>query len=184
VRANNARDYLEFLERAYPALHRHLLETLPRDVLLTIQTTLRTDWIPVDLDGQYVEAIVSYLGAEGTKAACRRFLSECLVQSPMLRAMFDGAVRLFGVSVGGFLRVLPSAFAQSYKDAFVISLERTDSEGLLVFDDIAPEVLRFPAYATHWEGILLGIYDLAHTTPRLSFQLSRAERRIKARFRW
>jgi hypothetical protein len=149
-----------------------------------MQTALRTDWIPVELDGQFVEAVVAFLGPDGTKTACRRFLVESLVKSPMMREMFDGAVRLFGVTASGFLKVLPHAFGLSYRDAFTISFDRGDDGGLLVFDDIAPELLRFPAYPVHWEGIFLGVYDLARSPPRLDFELERTERRMRARFRW
>jgi hypothetical protein len=184
VRANNARDYLEFFQRAYPALYRHLRETLPAEVLERIEQGVRTDWIPVEIDGLYVDAVLHYLGPEGTKAACRRFVVETLVKSPMMRGLFDGVVRVFGVSVGSLLRVVPSGFGQSYQDAFEIEVTRGEREVLLVFDDIAPELLRFPAYAVIWEGIFLAVYDLAHVPPQLDFKLSRAQRRMEARFRW
>jgi hypothetical protein len=184
VRVNNARDYLDFFERDNPALYRHLLTTLPPVVIAGMRSNVRTDWIPVEQDGQYVDAVLAFLGPDGTKAASRKFLVESLVKSPMMRGMFDGAVRIFGVSVGGFLRLLPHALAQSYRDSFTISLERGDKQGLLVFDDIAPELLRFSAYPVIWEGIFLGLYDLAHAKPQLDFALDRVERRMRARFHW
>jgi hypothetical protein len=184
VRANNARDYFDFFERAYPALHRHLKETLPPEVLERIEKGLRTDWIPVTLDVQFVDAVVAYLGVEGTKKACRRFVVEALVKSPMMRELFDGVVRLFGVSIGGFLRIVPPALGQSYQDSMTLIVERGKQDTLVIFDDIAPELLRSPSYGIIWEGIFLGLYDLAKVPPQLDFKISRAQRRMEARFRW
>ncbi len=184
VRASNARDFFEFFERSNPPLHAHLKVTLPAEVFDRMHKGVRTDWIPVELDGQLVDAVLKYLGAEGLKRAARRFLSESLVKSPMMRGMFEGVVRLFGVSVGGFLRVVPPALAQSYQECFTVTIERGEREALVTFDDIAPEILRFPAYGVIWEGIFLGIYDLANQAPDLDFKLSRTQRKLEARLRW
>ena len=58
-----------------------------------------------------------------------------------------------------------------------MTVERGDGSGRVVFEDIAPEVLRFRAYPIIWEGLFLGVYDLAHKKPQLDFKLLRGERR-------
>ncbi len=144
---------------------------------------VRTEWIDVEIDAQYVDAILRHLGPEGTKTMARRFLVQSLVKSPMMHGLFNGVRRVFGISVGAFLRVLPSGLQQSYRDAFEMQLERGDREARLIFDDIAPEVLR-AAYPVLWEGIFLGVYNLASAEPRLDYRISRASRRVEAQFRW
>jgi hypothetical protein len=184
VRVSNARDSFDFLARAYPAVHRHLEATLPAEVLDRMKLAPRTDWIPVELDGQYLDTVHAFMGYEPMKAAYRRFVTESLVRSPTMRGFFDGVVRVFGVGVGAFLRVLPSGLKQSYRDAFTLEMERGDREALVVFDDIAPEVLRFAGYGVVWEAVFLGLYDLAHAEPRLDYKLRRGFRRMEARFRY
>jgi hypothetical protein len=183
VRTSNARDSFEFYRTANPELYAHLRATLPVEVLDRIEKGVRTGWIPVELDAQYVDATLRHLGPDETKALHRAFLVQSLVRSPMMSHLFNGVRRVFGVSVGGFLRVLPSGFAQSYQDAFELQLERGDREAVLVFDDVAPEVLR-AAYPVIWEGIFLGVYDLAGAAPQLDFRILRGARRVEARFRW
>jgi hypothetical protein len=183
VRTSNARDSFEFCRTANPELYGHLKTTLPAEVLDRIEKDVRTGWIPVELDAQYVDAVLRYLGPEETKALFRAFLVQSLVRSPMMSGLFHGVRRVFGVSVGAFLRVVPGGFAQSYQEAFTLQLERGDREAVLVFDDIAPEVLR-AAYPVIWEGIFLGVYDLARATPQLDFRVLRGARRVEARFRW
>jgi len=184
MRTSNARDYLEFLSRAYPEAHRHVKATVPAAILDRIERGVRTDWIPVELDGQYVDAVLGFLGPGAMRTCSREFVVQSLVRSPMMHGLFDGVRRLFGLSVGSLLRVLPSGLQQSYQDAFTVTVERGEKQALVVFDDIAPEVLRFGAYPLLWEGILLGLYDLARVEPRLDFKLLRGSRRMEARLRW
>jgi hypothetical protein len=184
VRTSNAKDYLDFLARFHPAVHRHVKVTVPQEILDLIENGVRTDWIPVELDGQYVDAVFKFMGHDAMKAASRQFLAQTLIKSPMMRSLFDGALRVFGVNAGSLLKVLPSGFRQSYQDAFELRIDRGDREALVAFEDIAPELLHFPAYAVIWEGLFLGIYDLAKAEPQLEFKVLRGARRVEARFRW
>jgi hypothetical protein len=184
MRTSNARDFLEFLGRAYPEVHRQVRDTLPRPILDRIEQGVRTDWIPVELDGQYVDMVLGILGPAGMRTCSREFVVQSLVRSPMMHGLFDGVRRVFGLSVGSLVRVLPRGLQQSYQDAFTVEVERSDQQAVVVFEDIAPEVLRFGAYPLLWEGIFLGLYDLARAPPRLDFKLLRGARRVEARVRW
>jgi len=184
MRASNVRDMFRFLERNYPAVGRQLRDRLPANVLDRIDHAARTDWIPVELDGQNVDEVLSAMGPEGMRDAYRRFARESLVSSPTVRSIVDGVVRVFGVSVGTLLRALPGGMRQSYRDAFTLEIQHGQHKALVILDDIAPEVLRFQGYPLVWEGVFLGIYDLAHAAPQLDFKLVRGARRAEARFRW
>jgi hypothetical protein len=184
VAAKNASEFFEFAEHAYPALHRHLARTLSADTLRRITSGSSTEWIPVELDAPYVGGVLQFLGPAETKKAYRRFMAEALIQSPTVRTMFDRASRLFEVSVGAFLRVVPFGMEMSYRDAFTLSVDRKGREAVVTWSDIAPAVLSIPTYPLIWEGILLGLYDLAHTAPQLVFELDPAARRADARLRW
>lgn len=184
TRASNAKDYLLFLERSYPKVGEHLRANVPAEVMRRIEEGLRTDWIPIALDGQYVDAVLAFMGPDVMRAASRKFLVESLTKSPTMRSLFEGVVNVFGVSVGGLLRIFPAAFQQSYRDAFTLKLERGDREALAAFSDVAPEVLEFGAYVVIWEGLFLGIYDLARTPPQLELTVLKAQRRVEVRFKW
>jgi hypothetical protein len=184
TRASNARDFFDFLRRGYPSVHAHLRATLSPALLERIEEGVRTDWIPIDIDGPYVDAVLAYMGTDALKTASRHFVSQSLVRSPAIRSLFEGVLAVFGVNVGGFLRVLPAGFRQSYRDAFTLTVERAERDALVVFADIAPEVLRFEAYPVIWEGLFLGLYDLARTPPKLEFTLLRSAARVEARFKW
>src|SRR5436189_167381 len=57
MRVSNANDFFHFLGRQYPAAQEHLVATLPPEVLAPIRGALRTDWIPVELDGIAAEGL-------------------------------------------------------------------------------------------------------------------------------
>lgn len=174
----------QFLERHYPDVVVQLRRNLPAEVLEAIEQAARTDWIPVELDGQYVDGVLAALGPDGMRAAYRRFTREALVRSSTVRTIIEGALRIFGVSIGTLLRTLPAGMRQSYRDAFELSVQRGEQEALVVFDDIAPEVLRWKGYPLVWEAVFLGLYDLASTPPQLEMKVLRGSRRVEARFRW
>jgi len=184
VRTRNAQDFLAFLARTRAGALRHVRESVPAEVLDRIDHAARTDWIPVMEHGRFADAVLGVLGVDDMKSASREFLVQALVKSPAILRLFEGVQRVFGVTVAGFVRVIPSVVAQSYKDAFKVVVERVGSEALVVFEDIAPELLKFDAYPVVWEGVLLGIYDLASMAPQLDFKMQRGARRMEARFRW
>jgi hypothetical protein len=62
MRASNAKDYLQFFARSYPRVHLHVQKTVPAEVLERIERGMRTEWIPVELDGQFVDAILEHMG--------------------------------------------------------------------------------------------------------------------------
>lgn len=184
MRTSNARDMFQFLARNHPDVERRLREKLPPEVLERIEHAARTDWIPVELDGQYVDEVLAAMGPEGARAAYRRFTHESLVRSPTVRTLVEGVLHLFGISVGTLLRALPGGMRQSYRDVFDLEIERGSNEALVTLSDISPEVLRFHSYPMIWESVFLGIYDIARVPPQLDFKLLRGARRVEARFRW
>jgi hypothetical protein len=184
ARAANAKDFLEFLERFQPGTRAHLRQVLPGEVMEAVEGSARTDWNPIDLDQQYVEAIVRWLRPERARDAWRQFTSERFVRAPAVRSLVEGAVRVFGLSVRSFVRIVPLAFSQGFRDFGTVELQLRDHDADVIISGIAPEVRAFDAYAVLFHGLFLGVYDVAKTPPRLEYRASREERRITARFAW
>jgi hypothetical protein len=184
ARAANAKDFLAFLEGFRPGTREHLRRALPPEVWEALEATARTDWIPVGLDGPYVTEVVRWLGPEASLAASRAYTSQSLVRSAAMRAIVDGAVRLFGLSVGSLLRIFPVGFQQNYRDFADVQVQRGEGEATVTFSDLAPAVARHPAYAVLFHGAFVGIYDVVQAEPRLAFRAELDELRIVAHFRW
>jgi hypothetical protein len=180
----NARDSFQFYSREYPELYRHLLRSLPADVLAILQSGARTGWVLVEVDVLYVDAVLQFLGREPMKAALRRFIGGTLVKQPILRSVIQGVTALFGVGVGPLLRAVPPGMDQSYRESFALRAEHRASEAHFVFDDIAPELLRSEAYFVVWEAAFLALYDLARAQPRVELRADRAARRADVTCRY
>lgn len=184
ARAGNARDFFEFLETFQPGAQGHLRRVLPAAVLAGIEHATRVDWNDVEtIDGPYVTAIVSWLGEERAPAAWREFTSKRFIHTPAIRALAEGAARLFGVSVGSYVRMIPFAFQQGFRDCGSATVTMGEDEATLEMS-LDPAFARFEAYAALLQGIFLGVFDIAHAEPRLDFRPSLGEGRIVATFRW
>jgi hypothetical protein len=184
MRASHTKDFHQFLGRSHPDVQRQLRATLSSAVLERIEQALRTDWIPVELDAQYVGGLLACLGPERMRAAFRTFTVERLARSPSVRSIVNAMLRLFGVGVDGLVRALPAGLRQSYRDAFTVEMEIGSGHARVVLTDIASEIMRCPGYLIIWEAIFLGMYDLAGVEPRLELEVSTSRRRVKADFRW
>ncbi len=184
ARAANAKDFLEFLETFRPGATAHLRAALPRQVMEAVEGSARTDWNSLELDGPYVTEIVRWLGADRARAAWRQFTCQRFVFTPAMRSLVDGAMRLFGLSVGSFVRIFPLGFKQGFRDFGDLRLELGANAATVVIADLAPEVVRYDAYTVLFHGVYLGVYDVARAEPQLEFLPELSARRITARFRW
>lgn len=182
ARAGNAKDLLAYLEVTEPAAAAHLRRALPRAVLDAVELSARTDWNDLGVDRIYVAEIVRFLGHERARQLWRRFASQRFVRTPAIRALTEGAVRLFGLSVGSLVRVVPLAFQQAFRHAGEVSVTLANREATVVIEHLAPEVDE--AYLVLFHGTFLGIYDLVKAPPQLEFRAEPAARQIVARFRW
>ena len=182
ARAGNAKDFLAFLEEFQPGTASHLRVTLPREVMNAVEGSARTDWNDIELDAQYVGAIVRWLGAERACDAWRKFTSERFIRAPAIRALAEGAIRVFGLSVPSFVRMVPFAFRQGFRDFADVDVTLGDHQATVTIRHLAPGVS--PEYATLFHGLFLGIYDIAGLAPQLEFRHELAARRIVAQFRW
>ena len=184
ARAGNAKDFFEFLETFQPGTQAHLRRVLPPDVLQGLESATRVDWNDVEtIDGPYVTAIVSWLGDERARDAWREFTVKRFIHTPAIRALAEGAARLFGVSVGSYVRMIPFAFQQGFRNCGTARVDLGPGEATVRMT-FSEGFARFEAYAVLLHGIFLGIFDLARVEARLEFEPSFPERRLVATFRW
>jgi hypothetical protein len=184
ARAANAKDFLAFLESEHPGSLGLLRQREPPEVIGAIEGAARTDWIDIDINGVHVTEIVQLLGPERARHAWRKYTSTSLIRSPAIKALVDGAVRLFGLSIRSLVRMSPFFFQQSFRDCGDLEITWGEREAKLSLVDIPAELARFPAYAVLFEGVFQGFYDIVQMTPQLDYRPDLAARRIEARFRW
>jgi hypothetical protein len=76
----------------------------------------RIAWVALDLDVELTHAIYAELGPVRARELFRRNLSGAL-DSPVLRSLAQGALRLFGASPARLFGWAPKVYGQLYRDA-------------------------------------------------------------------
>jgi hypothetical protein len=184
VRARSAQDALDFLDTFKPGSRDAVRQTMPPEVWEEIQGLARTAWIPVEKDHWVVDGFLEVLGEVEASRCWASFLTDH-VRSPLLRSIFDGAVRILGPSPGTFVRIVPHAWGAAYRDCATPIVEaRSDHHARIVLEDIAPEVMAHPAYLVCFESIFRGLFSVAKTHGELEFTVDEDQRRAVADLSW
>lgn len=184
IKRSNALEFERYLDVFRDGTRAEVRARLPPDTLKALFEGARVGWVPVAHDGLYVDAVVDVLGREQARAAWRSFTAQMLTKTPLHRTIFEGAARLFGLDVGSFVRVIPLAYRQSFRDFAELEVEREPGRARVTMYDFAPEALAHPYYFDQFHGVFLGLFDLAKAEPDLDYRPDPDAGRLEAIFRW
>ena len=185
ARVRNAQDLLVFMEPRDPGSVEAVLSTLAPAVREVVESSPRTRWIPLEHDARFVDAIIGHYGVDGSVELFRDYTAR-FTESPLQRAIFEGARRIFGLSVGTFVRIMPRVWATSYKGAGQVDAsEKGDHWQRVEIRDMHPAMCTGRGYAIMLRGLFHGMYRLADED-RVDFDLDfdRKARVLRAEFRW
>jgi hypothetical protein len=184
AKVGNAQDLQVFIAQLHSAERaERVLARLPEGPADLVANAGRTTWIPIEDDACYVDAVVTELGPDAEElwhAYTSRFMTR-----PIVRALIEGATRLFGLSPGTFVRIIPRIWASSFKHAGQVELDRSNPEQYVVtFSDLHPAICAQEGYFVMLHGLFRGIYTIAGSTPDFELDLDRHARRLEVQFRW
>ena len=184
ARVRNAQDFWVYLDEFQPGSREGVRARLSPEVLGLLEHSARTAWIPIAADGQFVDAIVAELG-EKRAEDCWRTYTARFVQSGLLKAVFEGAVRLFGLTVGSMAKFAPKGWIQSYRGVgeMKVKMEGTN-RAIVTVEGLHDEFLCRDGYFIMLRGIFRGIHDLADAEDRMEFSVDREGRCVTAVFVW
>lgn len=185
ARVRNAQDLLVHLEERNEGTRAKILSRLSEPLRETIETAPRTSWIPIEDDARFVDALIEYFGPAGAESMWCEY-SARFVSTPLQRALFDGAARIFGLTVGGLVRIIPRVWSTAYRDAGTVELQDADENSkLLVIRDMHPEMCSRTGYLILLRGLFRGMYKLAgDESQNFRVNFMRSERLLEAEFRW
>lgn len=96
----------------------------------TARSAFQFSWIPLELQIRILDAMRRNLApsewVESQHALMMRYL-----EKPVLRGLFDTAVRVLGLSVGSLAKWTPRTYDALFKNAGTFSIERAETEGEL-----------------------------------------------------
>lgn len=161
IKVQFLRENFEALERLGEEHRAAVIERLPAGTRATLWDLPPTGWVDVALDVDLTLAIDEVAGRDALRAWARVGLASSL-DAPFLRAMVQGATRLFGLDPGSFLRVLPRGMTSIYRDCGTFDFDRTEERCAVVTVRGAPASwTTTDAYLDGFAGALEALLALA-----------------------
>jgi hypothetical protein len=184
VRARSAQDWLEYLEKIQPGLRERVIERIPEPSREIITTAPRTEWIPLEHDRYVPWATIEEMGEEAAVESWRLFLKSH-IQAPIFRTLAESMVRLFGLTPSTFVRLLPRAWNQAYRDCCGVEvIETGENRAHAAFTEVATGILEWEAYLISWRGVLGGAFAIMDIEGELQMRVNEDRARIDAVWTW
>jgi hypothetical protein len=182
VRVSAALDMLELLDEFEPGSRARVWARVPEPTRDFVESRSRIGWIPFEHDPFIPEAIVAEFGRERSRELFRRAIP-ALIEKPLLEPLVSGMLRILGARRFRILTIIPKGWGLVFRDFCEPRVGRTGEDEIeVIFDDIAPEVREHPVYFDMWEGVCLGMLDLAMPDGVLDYELAEDQSCIHARF--
>lgn len=185
IRASHAKSNLSSLSRLGADAERRVRAAIRPDTLDAIEGASRVEWLPVELDVEVTEAIERALGAE----ACRQWAREGLrisMETPLLRPVVDGVVRLFGLSPEHLFRVVPRGIGQVYRSVGEMRfISRGPGEVALVWERLAAPVVPSVPFFDGTAGAFEAVFDITKRSGSVTLEEHDVDaRRVTFRCCW
>lgn len=191
MRAAHVRESLGRLEM-FGELGSRIEGNLGQSQVSRIRDSRGATWLPLEVDVAMTRAVAEIAGPDGLDAWCRDAI-RASIRGPLLRPVLEGAARVFGLSPGPILGMVPRTFQHVYRHAGALRRDE-DAPGRVVFSyQEAPAVVLDDAWyipgITAALAVVLEICnvggtataDTGGTTPRLVFEWDQALEAVELR---
>ena len=129
VRAAVARAFFETVKSTEPSLLTQLAAVGTVDIFEAIDETAHEGWVPLRRHSQLNDAALQIIGVRAFRAVWRGAMLR-LCEESTLKPLFDGAIRLFGRTPDGLIKIGPRAWSQLLRAAGEIVLDPAQASGL------------------------------------------------------
>jgi hypothetical protein len=140
IRAAQLQAQLQALEQLDHADASRIVAELEPATLQRITHATRVDWLPVELHLELAQAGLRLLGEQGLRDWGRASLARAM-RTTFLGPIFEGAVRLFGLSPAALVRTAPSVYQAVFRDCGgLVAVELEERLWRVVLQDLPKEV--------------------------------------------
>jgi hypothetical protein len=167
VRALTSQVALQYVERLPAGPRAAILAELPEAGFVT--DAFQFAWIPFPLQIKILDAMRRHLPPSEWHAS-QRTLALAYLDKPVLRGLFDTAVRVLGLSVGTLAKWSPRAYDALFKDAGTLTFTagRKPGELVLTLDDFPRDLFASGSFVEALEAALGTIFTLARSKGRIT----------------
>ncbi len=142
-----------------------------------LDDALPTSWISIEYSRHWVVEFVRTVGVADARELAADFTQHYVLRSPFLKALAETMIRLKGISPETVIRLLPRALHISYRDFFNVRVvELLHERAIIVFEDLAPELLDTPKYFALFTGALEGTLRFVRRPGRAELALDPKQR--------
>ena len=170
----------EFEPGLYPRVRAHV----PAEDLEVLDKMRPTDWIAASHSRPVIDGIIHELGPRAVDLWVS-LIGARMLRTPLLGGFFDMLVRLGGMSPSRFIKSLPRAWGNAYRDWGEPTVtELGEREAMVEFVGVAPYLFE---HRQHWialEGVLIGLAKMAEQKGEVSMVYDPANQRVQASVRW
>jgi hypothetical protein len=159
MRGRQAQSNLGTLRRLHPDTAARLRERHP-EVVSAIDQSGALDWLDFSVAATFFDTTYEALGHREFRRYCVQSMSEAL-QGPMLRALWDSSVRLFGTKPDAILRWSPQVWSMIYRD--VGELEWDTETQQVRLRDVSAAAWRARGFIESVAGAIDTVFDLCGT---------------------
>ena len=185
VRAPLTKAIVELLN-TQPASVRAAVHAKASGAIETVELASRVDWIPLGVQLEILAALHGEVGQKGYEAFCAAHFAST-VNQPLVKSVFEGTLRVFGISPGAVLRMFPKSWAMISSGCGVVSTEGEISESgtLLVVSELPIEEPHIDLFVKGFRATFQGIIDVLKRPGEVELtSFERAARRSTYVARW
>ena len=184
MRASAVRDTLDFLDVFQPGARAEVMARVPPASRSIIMETPRSAWVPVEHDHYTIDAMIEIFGRERSIQCWSGALLN-LANKPLLHGFLEGMKRVFGSDPERVVSWFPKGWPLAYRDVCTPVSKKTPSgRPVLVFENVADDIKRYPNYFHSWHGACRAFAELAGVNGRVHFTIAQDLSHAEATFSW
>lgn len=183
MRASYVKENLAAVDGLGAAESRRVRARITPATIARIDTAVRTEWLPVEIDVELTEAVDAELGEEMLVEQNRRsFLAA--FQGPLLKPILSSAIALSGATPGALLRFASSAWSSVYRECGEIAVERRDRGAVITWSRLPDPILASRPYLVGTRGVFEGGVELMKSKGRCTLRVDEAARAAIFELEW
>ncbi len=162
MRVRNAKALWDFLEKHEEGLQARVRAHAPEGLIDDIVDSPRAGWLPLERDRDFVLAIIAALGSREAAIGLWRKFAVVWKDEPLIRPIYEACVRVFGLDVMAFSRIVSRFYGTEYRGMGVMEAIQQDDDSMVVIINEMPRAMfEDDAYVIVFLGMFEGMCDVA-----------------------